>query len=50
MAGVCNTNTTPVRNTVIREINTESPFYVALVLNALIIAVIGGYNLYNFVA
>lgn len=49
MASVCNTNPAPPRNTVIREINKESPFYAALVLNGLIIAVIGGYHLYNFV-
>jgi hypothetical protein len=46
MAGVCNT-TAPVRNTVIREINKESPFYATLVLNVLLIAVIGGYHLYT---
>jgi hypothetical protein len=49
MASVCNTNAAPPRNTVIREINKDSPFYVAAVLNGLIIAVIGGYHLYNFV-
>ncbi len=49
MASVCNTNAAPPRNTAIREINKDSPLYAAVVLNALIIAVIGGYHLYNFV-
>lgn len=49
MASVCNTNAAPARNTVIREINKDSPFYATLVLNVLIVAVIGGYHLYNFV-